>query len=76
MAVGVDDVSYPGSSAVPGVVELVGLGLKLSNLLVVLGLLGQELGGIALGLLDGTDLLLDSVDGTALGLDLVLGCIA
>lgn len=73
MALGVDDVSYPGSGAVTSSIELVGLGLELSNLLVVLGLLGQELGGIALGLLDGTDLLLDSVDGATLGLNLVLG---
>lgn len=73
MAGRVDNVSYPGSGAVTGVVKLVGLSLELSNLLVVLGLLGQELRGIALGLLDGTDLLLDGVDGAALGLNLILG---
>lgn len=73
MAGGVHNVTYPGSGAVTGGVELVGLGLELGDLLVVLGLLSQELRGIALSLLDGTNLLLDSVDGAALGLDLVLG---
>lgn len=74
MARRVDNVAYPVGLLVADLDELGGARLELGNLLVVRRLARNELGSVALGLLDGPNLLLQRVDGAALVLELVLGC--
>lgn len=67
----VNNVAYPASLDVALLLELVCASSELGNLLVVLSLLDEKLRGVALGLLDGANLLLEGVDGAALALHLV-----
>ena len=74
MAVLVNNVSNQARLGVPLLQKVRGLGRELSNHFVLRSLLLEQLGRIALGLLDGTNFLLEQVELTTSGFLLELDC--